>query len=171
MGKLGGQAKIDGVEGTWKELTDTVNDMADQLTHQTRNVASVTTAVNPRTPIARRGDRRVIMADSFRSSVVDAAAPVSRERPLDNDRTARAGEAETGRLHQCAIEARGSATPAWRQGARVDRPASAPTAEGTTACDEGRQNHDPFGDDAGDVLLGDTEIVVGSKAAAIVFRH
>lgn len=45
MGKLGGQANMDGIEGTWKELTDTVNEMADQLTHQTRNVASVTTAV------------------------------------------------------------------------------------------------------------------------------
>ena len=45
MGKLGGQARFDGVEGTWKDLTDTVNNMAEQLTHQTRNVASVTTAV------------------------------------------------------------------------------------------------------------------------------
>lgn len=45
VGKLGEQAKIDGVEGIWKELTDTVNNMADQLTHQTRNVASVATAV------------------------------------------------------------------------------------------------------------------------------
>lgn len=45
MGKLGGQAKIDDVEGTWKELTDTINNMTDQLTHQTRNIASVTTAV------------------------------------------------------------------------------------------------------------------------------
>jgi len=45
MGKLGGQARLDGVEGTWKKLTDTVNNMAEQLTHQTRNVASVTTAV------------------------------------------------------------------------------------------------------------------------------
>jgi len=45
MGNLGGQSKIDGVEGTWKELTNTVNNMADQLTHQTRNVASVTIAV------------------------------------------------------------------------------------------------------------------------------
>ena len=45
LGKLGGQAKIDDVEGTWKELTDTINNMTDQLTHQTRNIASVTTAV------------------------------------------------------------------------------------------------------------------------------
>ena len=45
MGKLGGQVNIDGVEGTWKELADTVNYMADQLTHQTRNVANVTIAL------------------------------------------------------------------------------------------------------------------------------
>jgi HAMP domain-containing protein len=44
-GKLGGQANIDDVEGTWKELTVNVNTMAEQLTHQTRNVASITTAV------------------------------------------------------------------------------------------------------------------------------
>ena len=45
MGKLGGQVNIDGVEGTWKELADTVNKMVDQLTHQTRNVAGVTIAL------------------------------------------------------------------------------------------------------------------------------
>lgn len=45
MGKLGGQVNINGVEGTWKELADTVNDMADQLTHQTRNVSSATIAL------------------------------------------------------------------------------------------------------------------------------
>jgi len=45
MGKLGERAKIEGVEGTWKEVTEAVNHMADQLTHQTRNVASITTAV------------------------------------------------------------------------------------------------------------------------------
>ena len=41
MGKLGERAKPDDVEGTWKELTETVNDMAEKLKHQTRNVASV----------------------------------------------------------------------------------------------------------------------------------
>ena len=45
MGKLGGQVNIDGVEGTWKELAHTINNMADQLTHQTRNVAGVTIAL------------------------------------------------------------------------------------------------------------------------------
>jgi HAMP domain len=45
-GMLGGQAKIDGVEGTWKELTDNVNTMADRLTDQVRSIAKVTTAIS-----------------------------------------------------------------------------------------------------------------------------
>ena len=45
-GRLGGQAKIEGVEGTWKELTDNVNTMADRLTHQVRSIAVVTTAIS-----------------------------------------------------------------------------------------------------------------------------
>ncbi|KJZ71814.1 Hybrid signal transduction histidine kinase J [Hirsutella minnesotensis 3608] len=44
-GLLGGQAIIDGVDGTWKELTDNVNVMAQNLTDQVREIASVTTAV------------------------------------------------------------------------------------------------------------------------------
>src|SRR5881409_2000421 len=44
-GKLGGQAKVDGVSGTWKDLTDSVNSMASNLTSQVRNIATVTTAV------------------------------------------------------------------------------------------------------------------------------
>ncbi|THD36396.1 MAG: response regulator [Sphingomonas sp.] len=44
-GKLGGQAKVKGVAGTWKDLTDNVNLMADNLTGQVRNIAEVTTAV------------------------------------------------------------------------------------------------------------------------------
>ncbi len=44
-GKLGGQAKVDGVAGTWKDLTDNVNAMATNLTGQVRNIADVTTAV------------------------------------------------------------------------------------------------------------------------------
>src|SRR5918994_7129171 len=44
-GKLGGQAKVKGVAGTWKELTDNVNAMAANLTGQVRNIADVTTAV------------------------------------------------------------------------------------------------------------------------------
>jgi HAMP domain-containing protein len=44
-GKLGGQAKVKGVAGTWKDLTDSVNSMASNLTAQVRNIAAVTTAV------------------------------------------------------------------------------------------------------------------------------
>ena len=44
-GKLGGQAKVKGVAGTWKDLTDNVNSMAGNLTAQVRNIAEVTTAV------------------------------------------------------------------------------------------------------------------------------
>jgi HAMP domain-containing protein len=44
-GKLGGQAKVKGVAGTWKDLTDNVNQMAANLTGQVRNIAEVTTAV------------------------------------------------------------------------------------------------------------------------------
>jgi len=44
-GKLGGQAEVSGVSGTWKDLTDNVNSMAGNLTSQVRNIAEVTTAV------------------------------------------------------------------------------------------------------------------------------
>ena len=44
-GKLGGQADVQGVAGTWKDLTDSVNFMASNLTAQVRNIADVTTAV------------------------------------------------------------------------------------------------------------------------------
>ena len=44
-GKLGGQAEVKGVSGTWKDLTDSVNYMASNLTSQVRNIALVTTAV------------------------------------------------------------------------------------------------------------------------------
>ena len=44
-GKLGGQAQVPGVAGTWKDLTDSVNSMASNLTGQVRNIAEVATAV------------------------------------------------------------------------------------------------------------------------------
>jgi HAMP domain-containing protein len=44
-GKLGGQAKVEGVSGAWKALTDSVNQMAANLTSQVRNVVEVVTAV------------------------------------------------------------------------------------------------------------------------------
>jgi len=44
-GKLGGQADVPGVAGTWKDLTDSVNSMAGNLTGQVRNIAEVATAI------------------------------------------------------------------------------------------------------------------------------
>src|SRR5207244_5941057 len=44
-GELGGQAEVRGVAGDWKDLTDSVNSMAGNLTAQVRNIAAVTTAV------------------------------------------------------------------------------------------------------------------------------
>src|ERR671920_385812 len=44
-GRLGGQAQVKGVSGTWRELTGNVNGLADNLTSQVRNIADVTTAV------------------------------------------------------------------------------------------------------------------------------
>src|SRR5436305_548103 len=44
-GKLGGQAQVEGVAGTWKDLTDNVNSMASNLTSQVRNIAQVSSAV------------------------------------------------------------------------------------------------------------------------------
>ncbi len=44
-GKLGGQARVRGVAGTWKDLTDSVNSMASNLTAQVRNIAEVSTAI------------------------------------------------------------------------------------------------------------------------------
>ena len=44
-GKLGGQAEVEGIAGTWRDLTESVNSMAGNLTNQVRNIAGVTTAV------------------------------------------------------------------------------------------------------------------------------
>ncbi len=57
-GKLGGQAQVRGVGGTWKDLTDNVNLMADNLTGQVRNIADVTTAVAQGRPVQEDHRRR-----------------------------------------------------------------------------------------------------------------
>ena len=57
-GKLGGQADVRGVAGTWKDLTDNVNGMASNLTNQVRNIAEVTTAVALRRPVEEDHGRR-----------------------------------------------------------------------------------------------------------------
>ncbi len=57
-GRLGGQADVRGVAGTWKDLTDSVNSMAGNLTNQVRNIADVTTAVAQRRPFKEDHRRR-----------------------------------------------------------------------------------------------------------------
>ena len=68
-GKLGGQARVEGVAGTWKDLTDNVNHMAANLTGQVRNIAEVTTAVAQRQSVEenhRRRERRDPRAEEHR---------------------------------------------------------------------------------------------------------
>src|SRR5207248_2092785 len=60
-GKLGGQAEVEGVSGTWKDLTDSVNFMAGNLTSQVRNIAHVATAVargdlSQKIPVERKSE-------------------------------------------------------------------------------------------------------------------
>ena len=81
-GKLGGQAQVEGVSGTWKDLTDSVNSMAGNLTSQVRNIADVTKAVatatcrrrSPSTSRARSSSSRT------RSTRWSTSSPPSRPR-------------------------------------------------------------------------------------------
>ncbi|HEX3807075.1 MAG TPA: HAMP domain-containing protein [Gaiellaceae bacterium] len=63
-GKLGGQANVKGVSGTWKDLTDNVNTLADNLSNQVRNIAEVTTAV-------ARGDLTAKITVDVRGEILD----------------------------------------------------------------------------------------------------
>ncbi|WP_296948784.1 response regulator [uncultured Massilia sp.] len=95
-GKLGGQAYVPGVAGTWKDLTDSVNSMAGNLTSQVRNIAEVTTAVangdlskkitvDVRGEILQLKDTINVMVDqlrSFASEVTRVAREVGTEGKL-----------------------------------------------------------------------------------------
>src|SRR5205085_1953597 len=95
-GKLGGQARVKGVAGTWKDLTDNVNAMATNLTGQVRNIAEVTTAVargdlSKKITVAVRGDidelektvnTMVDQLDGFASEVTRVAREVGTEGKL-----------------------------------------------------------------------------------------
>ena len=95
-GKLGGQAQVQGVSGTWKDLTDNVNVLAGNLTDQVRNIAKVTTAVadgdlSQKITVEARGEILAlkntinIMVDqlrSFASEVTRVAKEVGTEGKL-----------------------------------------------------------------------------------------
>ncbi|MFD0372194.1 HAMP domain-containing protein [Streptomyces sp. NPDC127114] len=95
-GKLGGQARVGGVSGTWKDLTDNVNSMADNLTNQVRNIAQVTTSVaqgdlTSRIDVSARGEilelkttinTMVDQLSSFAAEVTRVAREVGTEGKL-----------------------------------------------------------------------------------------
>src|SRR5690242_5536682 len=95
-GKLGGQAKVEGVAGTWKDLTDNVNHMAANLTGQVRNIAEVTTAtasgnLSKKITVDARGEilelkntvnTMVDQLNSFASEVTRVAREVGTEGKL-----------------------------------------------------------------------------------------
>jgi signal transduction histidine kinase/HAMP domain-containing protein/CheY-like chemotaxis protein len=95
-GRLGGQAYVPGVAGTWKDLTDNVNSMADNLTSQVRNIAQVTTAVaqgdlSKKIDVNARGEilelkttinTMVDQLSSFAAEVTRVAREVGREGKL-----------------------------------------------------------------------------------------
>src|SRR6201987_4806245 len=69
-GRLGGQANVPGVAGTWKDLTDSVNSMAGNLTGQVRNIAEVTTAV-------ARGDLSRKITVDVRGEILQLKNPIN----------------------------------------------------------------------------------------------
>src|ERR1700760_396529 len=69
-GKLGGQAEVKGVAGVWKDLTDSVNSMAGNLTAQVRNIAEVTTAV-------ANGDLRKKVTVDVRGEILELKNPIN----------------------------------------------------------------------------------------------
>ena len=95
-GKLGGQARVEGASGTWRDLTDSVNSMAGNLTAQVRNIAEVTTAVangnlSKKITVDVRGEilelkdtvnRMVDQLSSFASEVTRVAREVGTEGRL-----------------------------------------------------------------------------------------
>jgi len=95
-GKLGGQAEVPGVAGTWKDLTDNVNTLAGNLTSQVRNIAAVTTAVakgdlSQKITVEARGETQALkntintMVDqlsAFASEVTRVAREVGTEGKL-----------------------------------------------------------------------------------------
>ena len=103
-GKLGGQATVEGVSGTWRGLTENVNLMADNLTDQVRNIAQVTTAVangdltqkisvDAQGEIAELKDTINTMVDqlrSFASEVTRVAREVGTEGKLGGQARSRA---------------------------------------------------------------------------------
>src|SRR5207244_3509404 len=81
-GKLGGQAQVPGVAGTWKDLTDNVNFMASNLTNQVRNIADVATAIatgdlSRKITVDVRGE--ILQLKETINTMVDQSKPLASE--------------------------------------------------------------------------------------------
>ena len=120
-GKLGGQAVVPGVAGTWKDLTDNVNAMASNLTGQVRNIAEVTTAV-------ARGDLRARSRSTSKARSSSSRTPSTRwsisstasRRKCRASRARSAPRASSAARRRCpASPARGRTSPTtstrWRR--------------------------------------------------------
>src|SRR3989475_2573131 len=81
-GRLGGQAEVEGVSGTWKDLTESVNSMAGNLTSQVRNIADVTKAVaagdlSKKITVDVKGE--ILELKNTKNTMVDQLTPVTSE--------------------------------------------------------------------------------------------
>ena len=121
-GKLGGQANVPGVAGTWKDLTDSVNSMAGNLTNQVRNIADVATAVaqgdlSTKITVTARGEilelkntinTMVDQLNSFAAEVTRVAREVGTEGKLG-------GQADVKGVGRRLEGPHGVALTPWRQ--------------------------------------------------------
>ncbi|MEV7964819.1 HAMP domain-containing protein [Sphaerisporangium sp. NPDC088356] len=133
MGQLGGQARVRGVSGVWKDLTDNVNLMATNLTYQVRNIGEVTTAV-ARGDLSRKIDvdaqgeilvlkttinRMVDQLSSFASEVTRVAREVASEGQLGGQARVEGVEGTWKRLTESVNELASNLTTQVRAIAEV----------------------------------------------------
>ncbi|MEV4102520.1 HAMP domain-containing protein [Nonomuraea sp. NPDC049649] len=132
-GKLGGQARVGGVSGVWKDLTDNVNFMANNLTSQVRNIAEVTTAVangdlTRKIDVTAQGEilalkttinRMVDQLSSFASEVTRVAREVGSEGQLGGQARVEGVEGTWKRLTESVNELAGNLTTQVRAIAAV----------------------------------------------------
>ncbi|ETK34703.1 HAMP domain-containing protein [Microbispora sp. ATCC PTA-5024] len=132
-GRLGGQARVQGVSGVWKDLTDNVNSMANNLTYQVRNIAQVTTAVangdlTRKIDVDAQGEilelkstmnKMVDQLSSFASEVTRVAREVGSEGQLGGQARVEGVEGTWKRLTESVNELAGNLTTQVRAIAEV----------------------------------------------------
>jgi len=148
-GKLGGQAEVKGVSGTWRDLTDSVNSMADNLTDQVRNIAQVTTAVargdlSQRITVDARGEilelkntsnRMVDQLSAFAAEVTRVAREVGTEGKLGGQAEVEGVSGTWKRLTENVNQLAGNLTTQVRAIAEVATAVTKGDLSGTIAVD------------------------------------